>query len=140
MSVAAINPLLESVPQTETTQSPQPAVAQCLPAPVPVGVADRDRRACGSPLNGLEGQPSSSSDAVNDPGAIPQESEELLSHSADRINFFSAREKFKGMSQDGKGSQQRSCAKEQPPVEQEVFIIEGKEGGKRKVSLTSYHP
>lgn len=133
-----IKPLLVSVPQTETTQSTQQAVVQCLPAPVPVGVSDCDQRAYGSPLNGLEAQPSSSSDAVSDPGAIPQESEELLSHSADHINFFSAREKFKGMSQDGKGCQQKSCGREQPPVVQEVFIIEGKEGEKRKVKRASF--
>lgn len=133
--VPVIKPLLVSVPKTETTQQ---TVVQCLPAPVPVGVLDCDQRAYGPPLNGLEAQPSSSSDAVSDPGAIPQDSEELLSHSADHINFFSAREKFKGMTQDGKGCQQKSCGKEQPPVVQEVFIIEGKEGEKRKVKLTSF--
>lgn len=136
VSVPVIKPLLVSVPQTETTQSTQRAVVQCLPAPVPVSVRDCDQRAHASPLNGLEAHSSSSNDAVSDPGVIAQESEELLSHSADHINFFSAREKFKGMSQDGKGCQQKSCGKEQPPVVQEVFIIERKEGEKRKVSLT----
>lgn len=140
VSAPVIKPLLVSVPQTETTQSTQQAVAECLPAPVPVGVLDCDQRAYGPPLNGLEAQPSSSSDAVNDPGAIPQEREELLSHSADHINFFSAREKFKGMSQDGKSCQQKSCGKEQPPVVQEVFIIEGKEGEKRKVRTSFIIP
>lgn len=140
VSVPVIKPLLVSVPHAETTQSTKQAVVQCLPAPVSVSVPDCDHGAHGSPLNGLKAQPSSSSDAVSDPGVIPQESEELLSHSADRINFFSAREKFKGMSQDGKGCQQKS-GKEQPPVVQEVFIIEGKEGEKRKVkSKLFYHP
>lgn len=130
-SPPVVKPLLVSVPQPETTQSTQPAVVQCLSAPVPVGVPDCDQHAFGSLLNGFEAQPSSSSDAVGDPGAISQESGELLNHSADHINFFSAREKFKGMSQDGKGGQQKSCGKEQPPVLQEVFIIEGKVGEKK---------
>lgn len=128
VSVAAIKPLIASVPQTETAHSTQQAVVQCLPAPVPVSVPDRDQ-----PLNGFKGQPSASGNAVSEPGAIPQESEKLLTHSADHINFFSAREKFKGMSQDVKGCQQKSCGKMQPPVLQELFITEGKEGERRKV-------
>uniref|UniRef100_H3DFF9 protein-serine/threonine phosphatase n=1 Tax=Tetraodon nigroviridis TaxID=99883 RepID=H3DFF9_TETNG len=138
VSVPVIKPLLVSVPQTETTHSTQQAVVKRLPAPVPVGVNDCEQRAQGSPLNGLEAQPSTSSEAVSHPGAIPQESQELPSHSGDHINFFSAREKFKGMSQDGKGCQQKSCGKEQPPLVQEVFITEGKEGEKTKVKLTSF--
>ncbi|TNM85150.1 hypothetical protein fugu_009328 [Takifugu bimaculatus] len=126
-SPPVVEPLLVSVPQPETTQSTQQAVAQCLSAPVPVGVPDCDQHAFGSLLNGLEAQPSSSSDAVGDPGAISQDGEELLNHSADHINFFSAREKFKGMSQDGKGCQQKSGGKEQ-----EVLIIEGKVGEKKE--------
>lgn len=126
-SVPVIKPLPVSVPQPETTQSTQQAVVQCLSSPASVGVPDCDKHTYGSLLNGLESQPSSSSDAVGDAGAISQDGEELLSHSADHINFFSAREKFKGMSQDGKGCPQKSCGKEQPPVLQEVFpVIDGK--------------
>lgn len=131
-SVPVIKPLPVSVPQPETTQSTPQAVVQCLSAPVSVDVPDCDKHTYGSLLNGLESQPSSSSDAAGDPGAVSQDGEELLSHSADHINFFSAREKFKGMSQDGKGCLQKSCGKEQPPVLQEVFpIIDGKVGEKK---------
>lgn len=66
----------------------------------------------------------------------------LFGHSADHINFFSAREKFKGMSQDGKSHcaaavqqspQLKSCGKEQQPLPQGVPTGEGKEEVKDKV-------
>lgn len=136
-SVPVTKPLLVSVPQPETTQSTQQAAVQRLSAPVPVSVPEGDQHVFSPLLNGLESQPSSSSDSVGDPGAISQDSEELLNRSADHINFFSAREKFKGMSQDGKGCQQKSCGKEQPPVLQEVFIIEGK-AEEKKVTLSLF--
>lgn len=141
VSLPVIKPLVISVPVAEATPSTQQAVVQCLPAPVPVSVPGCEQRADGSALNGLEARPSCSGDAASDPGAVPQASEELLSHSADHINFFSAREKFKGMSQDGKGCQQKSCGKEQPAGVQEVVIVEGKEAEKRKVKRCCfYHP
>lgn len=135
VSVPVVKPLVVSVPQAEP--SPQQAVVQCLPAPVPVGVPGCD----GSPLNGLEAPPPSSSDTASHPGAVPPEGEQLLSPAADHINFFSAREKFKGMSRDGRGCQQKACGKEQPAEVQEVIIIEGTEGEKRKVKPSFfYHP
>lgn len=141
VSVPVIKPLVVSVPQAEPAPSTQQAVVQCLPAPVPVGVPGCEQREDGSPLNGLEARPPSSSDATSDPGAVPPEGEQLLSHTADHINFFSAREKFKGMSQDGRGCQQKACGKEQPAEVQEVIIIEGTEGEKRKVKPSFFfHP
>lgn len=134
-SPPVIKPMLVSVPEPLTTQTPstQQAVAQCLSAPVPVKKPDCDQQTYGLSLNGLTAQPPSTSDYISDPSAIPQDSEVLLGHSADHINFFSAREKFKGMSQDGKSCQLKSCIKDLQPLAQEVVANEGKEEEKRKV-------
>lgn len=136
-SLPVIKPMLMSVPEPMTTQTPstQQAVAQCLSAPVPFKKPDCDQQMYGSSLNGLATQPPSTSDFISYPSAIPQDNEVLLGHSADHINFFSAREKFKGMSQDCKSCQLKSCGKDQPPLPQEVLTNEGKEEEKRKVRL-----
>lgn len=136
-SPPVIKPMLVSVPEPVATQTPstQQAVAQCLSAPVPVKKPDCDQQTYGLSLNGLTAQPPSASDYISCPSAIPQDNEVLLGHSADHINFFSAREKFKGMSQDGKSCQLKSCSKELQPLAQEVVANEGKEEEKRKVRL-----
>lgn len=136
-SPPVIKPMLVSVPEPMTTQTPstQQAVAQCLSAPVPVRKPDCDQQTYGSSLNGLTAQPPSTGDYISYPSAIPPDNEVLLGHSADHINFFSAREKFKGMSQDGKSCQLKSCSKDLQPLAQEVVANERKEEEKRKVRL-----
>uniref|UniRef100_A0A8C4ILD1 protein-serine/threonine phosphatase n=1 Tax=Dicentrarchus labrax TaxID=13489 RepID=A0A8C4ILD1_DICLA len=136
-SLPVIKPMLVSVPGPMTTQTPstQQAGPQCLAAPVPVKKTDCDQQMCGLSLDDLAAHPPSTTDSINYPGAISQDNEVLFGHSADHINFFSAREKFKGMSQDGKSCQLKSCGKEQQPLPQEVSTSEGKEEEKRKVRL-----
>lgn len=98
---------------------------------------------CGSSLDGLAARPASASDLIGYHSAIPQDNEVLFSNTADHINFFSAREKFKGMSQDGKAQcaavqqlpQQKSCAKELLPLVQAVSTCEARDEEKRKVRL-----
>lgn len=115
---------------------PQAAGALCPSAPVPVEKAD-----CGLAPNGPAAPPDApaASAAAPCPSAIPQDSEVLLGHTGDHINFFSAREKFKGMSQDGRGCQLRSCAREpQPqPQPQELLQQEAKEDEGRKVGAVT---
>ncbi|XP_037604467.1 protein phosphatase Slingshot homolog 2b isoform X1 [Sebastes umbrosus] len=132
-SPPVIKPMLASVPEPMTTQTPstQQAGPQCVSAPVPVKQTDCDQQMCGLTLDGLAAHPPSASDFISHPSAIPQDNEVLFGHSADHINFFSAREKFKGMSQDGK-TQLKSCGKEHPPLPQEVSTSEGKEEEKTK--------
>lgn len=127
--------MLVSVPEPMATQQ---AGLQCLSAPVPVKKSDCDQQMCGLFLDGLAAHPPSTSDFISYPSAIPQDNEVLFGHSADHINFFSAREKFKGMSQDGKSCQLKSCGKEQQPLPQEVFIPEEKEEEKRKVRNSAH--
>lgn len=133
-SLPVIKPILASVPEPVTTASALQAGPQCLSAPVPVRKLDCDQHPCGLSLDALAAHPppSSTSDFTSYPSAIPQDGEVLFAHSADHINFFSAREKFKGMSQEGKSCQVKSCGKEQQPLPQEVPAGEGKEGEKRK--------
>lgn len=134
-SLPVIKPMLVSVPEPMTTPSTQQAGPQCLSAPVPVKKTDSDQHVCGLSLDGLTAHPPSTSDFISYPSAIPQDDEVLFGHSADHINFFSAREKFKGMSQDGKSCPLKSCGKEQQPLPQEASASEGKEEEKRKVRL-----
>lgn len=140
-SLPAMKPVLVSVPEPVSTPSTQQVRPQCLSAPVPVLKTDCDQQMCSLSLNGLAAHPPSTSDFISYPSAIPQSSEVLFGHSADHINFFSAREKFKGMSQDGKSqcaavqqaAQLKSCSREQqPPLPQEVLAAEGKDEEKRK--------
>ncbi|XP_042354658.1 protein phosphatase Slingshot homolog 2b isoform X2 [Plectropomus leopardus] len=137
-SLPVITPMFVSVPEPMTTQTPstQQAGPQSLSAQVPVKKTDSDQRMC---LDSLAAHPPSTSDFISYPSAIPQDNELLFGHSADHINFFSAREKFKGMSQDGKtqcaavqqSPQLKSCGKEQQ-LPQEVSTSEEKEEEKRK--------
>lgn len=129
------------VPEPATTQTPstQRAGPQCLSAPVPVRKPDCEQEVCGLSLDGSAAPPSTS-DFISHPSAIPQDNEVLFGHSSDRINFFSAREKFKGMSQDGKSaavqqSPLKSCAKEQQPLVQEVSSCEEE---KKKVNFIHF--
>lgn len=70
----------------------------------------------------------SSNDNISHPNAIPQDNVLLFGHSADHINFFSAREKFKEMSHDGKtqtGAVQqsaplKSCGKDLPLAQEDL--------------------
>ncbi|KAM6983376.1 protein phosphatase Slingshot homolog 2b isoform 1-T1 [Tautogolabrus adspersus] len=148
-SLPVIKPMLVSVPEPMTTQAPSTHQAgpQCLSAPVPVKKTVSDQQMC------IVAPSSSTSDFISYPSAIPQDSEMLFGHSADHINFFSAREKFKGMSQDGKSHcaavqqspQPKTCGKEQQPPLQEVPISGGKEEGKFKeimvpVQITEHAP
>lgn len=121
-SLPVMKPMLVSVPEPTTIQTAitQQAGPQCLSAPVPVRKPDCDPQMYSSSLDGLAAQPPPTSDFISYPSAIPQNNEVLFGHSADHINFFSAREKFKGMSQDGKSCQLKSCGKEQQPLPQEV--------------------
>ncbi|XP_040007320.1 protein phosphatase Slingshot homolog 2b [Xiphias gladius] len=135
-------PMVVSVSESTTTQtaSTQSAGPQCPSAPVPVKKPDCDQQMCGLSVDGLVAHPPSTNDFIGCPSAIPQDNEVLFGHSADHINFFSAREKFKGMSQDGKthcaavqqSPQLKGCAKEQQPLLQELSTSEGKEEEKRK--------
>ncbi|XP_075958682.1 protein phosphatase Slingshot homolog 2b isoform X2 [Anarhichas minor] len=136
-SLPVMKPTLVSSAEPLTTQTPstQQAGPQCLSAPVPVKKNDCDEHMCGSSVDGLPAHSPSNSDFTSYPSATPHDNEVLFSHSPDHINFFSAREKFKEMSQDGKSHcaavqqspQLKTCGKEQQPLPQEVSISEGKE-------------
>lgn len=143
-SLPAIKSMLASVPEPTTqTPSTQQAGPQGLPAPVPVTKPDCDPHICGSSLDDSATHPPVTSDFISYPSAIPQDNKGLFGHSADHINFFSAREKFKGMTQDGKtqsatvqqSSQLKSCGKEQQSLPQEISTSEGKDEEKRKVRM-----
>ncbi|XP_041657070.1 protein phosphatase Slingshot homolog 2b isoform X2 [Cheilinus undulatus] len=135
-SLPVIKPMLVSVPEPMATQAPSTHQTgpQCLSAPVPVKKSDSDQQMC------TAAHSPSTCDFISYPSAIPQDSEMLFGHSADHINFFSAREKFKGMSQDGKSHcaavqqtpQLKNCGKEQQSLLQGVSTGEGKDEGKNK--------
>lgn len=57
-----------------------------------------------------------------------------MGHTGDHINFFSAREKFKEMSQDGRSCQLKSCG----PQPQELLQHEAKEDERRKVGAVFF--
>ncbi|XP_011481581.1 protein phosphatase Slingshot homolog 2 isoform X1 [Oryzias latipes] len=103
-----------------TTQTPSTHQAgthqagpPCASAPGSVGKEDGDRPGSGL-SSGTAAHPSSTNDFVS---AIPQDNVLLFGHSADHINFFSAREKFKEMSQDSKASSAApSCGKENQTI------------------------
>ncbi|XP_062289599.1 protein phosphatase Slingshot homolog 2b [Scomber scombrus] len=136
-SLPVIKSMAESVPEPTTTQTPstQQAEPHGLPAPVPVRKPDCDPHMCGSSSDGSAAHPPITSDFISDPSAIPEDDKVL-----DHINFFSAREKFKGMTEDGKtqsaavqqSSQPKSCGKEQQSLPQEISVSEGKDEEKRK--------
>lgn len=118
--------LLVLEPEPQNTHQPGP---HCLSAPVPIKETN-DHQTCGSDLP-------SSNDISSSPTAVPQDNVLLFGHSADHINFFSAREKFKGMSHDGKTQnaavQLKSCGKDHLP--QEDVNSGGQEEENRKVTI-----
>uniref|UniRef100_A0A665WLI8 protein-serine/threonine phosphatase n=1 Tax=Echeneis naucrates TaxID=173247 RepID=A0A665WLI8_ECHNA len=136
--------MLVSLSEPITTQIPsaQSTAPQLLSAQVPVKNTDCYQQMCGLSLDSFTVHPPSTSDLISCHGAIPQDNEMLASNSADHINFFSAREKFKGMSEDGKthcaavqqAPQLKSCAKEQPPQEEHEVRKSTQEIEHRKVS------
>lgn len=142
-----IKTVLVSVPEPTATQTPSTKQAgpDCLSAPALVKKPDCAQQTYGSSLDSLAAQHPSTNDFITYPSAIPHENVLVFGHSADHINFFSAREKFKGMSQDGKthctaaqqSHQLKSCGKENQPPLQEVSTSEGKDEGKRKVNNAS---
>ncbi|XP_026184123.1 protein phosphatase Slingshot homolog 2b isoform X2 [Mastacembelus armatus] len=134
-------PMVVSVPEPITTQaaSLHQAGPQCLSAPVPVPRSDCDQHKCGLFLDGLPAHPPSTNDFIGYPSAIPHSSEVLFGHSSDHINFFSAREKFRGMSQDvcdvvPQSPPLRSCAKEQQSLLLEVPTSEEEKRKKKSIS------
>ncbi|XP_029030149.1 protein phosphatase Slingshot homolog 2b isoform X2 [Betta splendens] len=113
----------------------EPMTAQ---APSADRKSDCDQQICGP---SLAAQPPSTSSFISCPSAIPQDKELLFGHSTDHINFFSAREKFKEMSQDGKSvccvaqqSPQKSGAKEPQPLLQDASKGDVKEDERGKVT------
>ncbi|XP_017292682.1 protein phosphatase Slingshot homolog 2b isoform X2 [Kryptolebias marmoratus] len=126
-SCSAMKPMPESVPEPV----PEPTAAQTQSthqSPELNKKTDGDQQACDA------AHPPSSNDSVSHPSAIPQDNVLLFGHSADHINFFSAREKFKGMSDDGKphSAAAKSCAKEHLQLTHEVPTSEGNEEEKSK--------
>ncbi|MED6293168.1 hypothetical protein CHARACLAT_007933 [Characodon lateralis] len=124
---------LVSVPEPIASSTQQPG-SNILSAPVLIIKTD-NHQTCGS-------CPPTSIDNISHPNAVPQDNVLLFGHSADHINFFSAREKFKGMSHDGKTQsaavQQstllKSCGKDHVPLAQEGGNSEGQEEENRKES------
>lgn len=131
-------------PVTSLTPSAQHVGPRALSAPVPDEKPDCDQELCGLTFDSLVAHPPSTSDLISYPSAIQQDGEVSFAHSADHINFFSAREKFRGLSQDGKSqcvavqpsAQRRSCVKEQQAVQQDS-TGDGKEREKRKVRVVN---
>ncbi|CAL1573065.1 unnamed protein product [Knipowitschia caucasica] len=96
LSCPVVKPLPVSVPQPFAIRAPPgPKSAS---AAVPDNNTDCEQHLCALSLT-AHTPPATFS---GHPSAIPQDGEALLAHSADHINFFSAREKFKGMTKDGK--------------------------------------
>ncbi|XP_015250350.1 PREDICTED: protein phosphatase Slingshot homolog 2-like [Cyprinodon variegatus] len=130
LQVSSSTPLA-SVPEPMTAPNTHQPGSQSLAAPVLIKKQE-DHQTCGS-------DPPSSND-ISHPNAVPQDNVLLFGHSADHINFFSAREKFKGMSHDGKSQsaavQQspllKSCGKDHLPLGQEGVNSEGQEEESRK--------
>ncbi|XP_024121564.1 protein phosphatase Slingshot homolog 2b isoform X2 [Oryzias melastigma] len=111
------SPAVTKPPVASTPASTTPSADQASP-PGSIRKDDGDRPASGLSSDGAAANPSSANDFVS---AIPQDNVLLFGHSADHINFFSAREKFKGMSQDSKAAAQnsnllKSCGKENQSV------------------------
>jgi len=138
-SLPAMKPSSVPAPMTTQTPSTQQAGPLCVSAPMLVKKTDGDQRIYSLSLDSLAAHPPSTNDFISYPSAIPQDNVLLFGHSADHINFFSAREKFKGMSQDGKtlsaavqqSSVLKSCGKEHQPLPPDVLTSEEE---KRKVN------
>ncbi|KAM4620620.1 protein phosphatase Slingshot homolog 2b [Polymixia lowei] len=127
-----------SVPESPRTPKPstQRAGPEAPPAPVPDEKLDCDQQLSGLSLNSLAAHPTSTSDDISHPSATPQDLEVSLARSTDHINFFSAREKFQGLAQDGKTQcvaaqavqappQPRAPGKDQQPLPQADATSEG---------------
>ncbi|KAM9729685.1 protein phosphatase Slingshot homolog 2b isoform 2-T2 [Menidia menidia] len=112
-------PVMKPAPAPTATQaaSTQPAAPRCVSAPVPIKKTDGGQQIYSSSLDSLTAHPPSSNDFNSYASATPQDNVLLFGHSADHINFFSAREKFKGMSQDGKTL---SAAAQQSPLPKSI--------------------
>ncbi|XP_061595742.1 protein phosphatase Slingshot homolog 2b isoform X2 [Cololabis saira] len=140
-SLPALKPVLVSVPAPTTTQttSTQEAGPPSLSAPPLIRKTDSDQQISSSSADGLGVHPPTQ-EFISSSSAIPQDNVLLFGHSADHINFFSAREKFKGMSKDCKAqgaavqppAPLKSCGKEHQRLSQEVSVCEGKEEEKGK--------
>lgn len=135
-------PMLVPEPITTQTPSTKQAGPDSLSTPALVKKPDCAQQTHGSSLNSLASSPPPTSDFITYPSAIPHDNVLVFGHSADHINFFSAREKFKGMSEDGKtqcaaaqpSHQLKSCGKENQPPLQEVSTSAGKDEGKTEVN------
>lgn len=112
----------------------------------PSAPTDSDQQISGPSFDGLAAHHPSTNECISCPSAIPQDNVLLFGHSADHINFFSAREKFKGMSKDcktqGAAVQNspllKNCGKDHQPLPQDVSISEGKEEEKGKVIIARF--
>uniref|UniRef100_A0A8C6T7M2 protein-serine/threonine phosphatase n=1 Tax=Neogobius melanostomus TaxID=47308 RepID=A0A8C6T7M2_9GOBI len=121
-----VKPLPVSVPQPIASRTLSSQLGpQCVSTAVPVKKTDCEQHVCDLSFAALSPP---SSEFITYPSAIPQDSDVLLVHSADHINFFSAREKFKGMTKDGKSV----VKKEEQTVSQYVTNNEDKDEVKCK--------
>uniref|UniRef100_I3JDR0 protein-serine/threonine phosphatase n=1 Tax=Oreochromis niloticus TaxID=8128 RepID=I3JDR0_ORENI len=146
-SPSVIKTVLVSVPEPTATQTPSTKQAgpDCLSAPALVKKPDCAQQTYGSSLDSLAAQHPSTNDFITYPSAIPHENVLVFGHSADHINFFSAREKFKGMSQDGKTHCTAAQTEPQGPQDQDVrklkqeiedsVVLSHKESGDVKTEL-----
>ncbi|XP_072301921.1 protein phosphatase Slingshot homolog 2b isoform X2 [Eucyclogobius newberryi] len=124
-----VKPLPVSVPQPFAIRAPASQLGtKCVSAAVPVQNIDCEQHLCALSLT-AHTPPSS---FISYPSAIPQDNEVLLAHSADHINFFTAREKFKGMTKDDK----TAVKKEEQSVPPDV-TSEEKDGVKKKEMTVS---
>ncbi|KAJ0061669.1 hypothetical protein NL108_005810, partial [Boleophthalmus pectinirostris] len=120
-----VKPLPVSVPQPFAIRTPTSQLGpNCVSAAVPVENTDCEQHLCALSL-AAHSPPSS---FISFPSAIPQDNEALFVHSGDHINFFSAREKFKGMTKDGK----TAVKKEELSVPPDVASNEDKDEVKKK--------
>ncbi|KAM6907614.1 protein phosphatase Slingshot homolog 2b [Xenentodon cancila] len=138
-SLPATKPVLVPAPATTQTTSTEQAGPHSLSAPPFIKKTDSDQQISSSSSDGLTAPPPTN-EFISNSSAIPEDNVLLFGHSTDHINFFSAREKFKGMSKDCKAQGaavqpsplQKSCGKEHQPLSQEISVCEEKEEEKRK--------
>ncbi|KAJ0004614.1 hypothetical protein NQD34_010828 [Periophthalmus magnuspinnatus] len=120
-----VKPLPVSVPQPFAIQTPTSQLGpKCVSTALAVKNTDCEQHLCALSL-AAHTPPSS---FISFPSAIPQDNKVLFAHSADHINFFSAREKFKGMTKDGK----TAVKKEEQSVPLDVASNEEKDGVTKK--------
>ncbi|XP_068600318.1 protein phosphatase Slingshot homolog 2b isoform X2 [Brachionichthys hirsutus] len=106
-----------SAPEPVTTPSARPAGGRSPSAPPPVEKTDCHQQMGGVSTKGLAVQSPPTSNCIGFPSAVPQD--QVFCNSVDHIDFFNAREKFKGMSQDGRNCQLKECNKEQQQQQQQ---------------------